>query len=296
MFRCRLPLRAAVPLVVVAGTVGSFLVVLVTSCASKSSNGGGDDTEELEAGLDVSGGDGVSGVDEASGPSGFVLVSTGEQGGGSLGAVFDGTPVLRSQCHVTMEYGACAVYACPAEPDAGPPPTAGTLTFSGGSLDAGVTVSASATGIYESDTASPPFAPGQTLVVTAAGGSVPAFGPESVSTPDLLGLTSPADDGGALTVATAQDFGFTWGGGGQDSLAILTASGVTADQGFVLARCSYVAITGEGILPSTVLGAVQGLSQGEIGWGQANEALFDAGAWSVTLLAGTYGSVPATFQ
>jgi hypothetical protein len=76
----------------------------------------------------------------------------------------------------------------------------------------------------------------------------------------------------------------------------LTASGVTGDGSVVLVRCSYVAITGEGILPSPVLTAVRGLSQGTLGWGQANLATFDAGAWSVTLLAEAYGATPATFQ
>ncbi len=61
-------------------------------------------------------------------------------------------------------------------------------------------------------------------------------------------------------------------------------------------QCTFDAIGGEGVLPSPLLAAVRGVSQGTLGWGQANATMFDAGPWSITLLAGSYGSTPATFE
>jgi hypothetical protein len=287
------------PLVLASGTVWSLVVALATACgASRSGSSAEAPATELEAapGLETGLDDGASGTDEASGPSGFISVAATDLGGGSLGAVFDGTPVLRPGCRATQVYGSCVVYGCPADPDAGPSAGAGTLTFTGGALEAGVVLDAGATGVYESDTPGAPFSPGQTLAVTASGAGVPAFGPQAVSTPHPLNLTTLATDGGTLAVPTAQDFGFAWAGGGQESVAILTASGVAADGSFVLLQCTYDAIGGEGVLPSPLLAAVRGVSQGTLGWGQANATMFDAGPWSITLLAGAYGSTPATFE
>jgi len=278
------------------------LVPLLVACSgpkgtSPQDGGGPADASVVESGADaMESFDGGPSGEPESGPAGFVFFSTSPEGAGSLGAVFDGTPVLEAACRGTTVYGACVVYTCPSDPDAGPAPGAGTLTFAAPSLEGGVTVDAGATGLYEVATQAPLFSAGDTLTVAASGGAVPAFGPQGVAAPGAITLTSPMPDGGALAVPTSSDFAFAWTGGSVESVAILTASGVTSDQSLVLVRCSYVGITGEGILPSPVLVAVRGLSQGTLGWGQANTATFDAGPWSVTLLAGAYGSTPATFQ
>jgi hypothetical protein len=237
-----------------------------------------------------------AGFEPESGPSGYVFFSTEPGGPGSLGAVFDGTPIGASRCRLATTYGACAVYTCPSAADAGATPTAGTLTFSAPSLDAGVTVDADSTGLYAASTPGALFAPGDALSVTASGGAVPAFGPLAVTAPGSIALTSPVTDGGAIDVPTGSDLAFAWTGGGIDSVATLTAAGEAADGSLVVARCSYVAITAEGVIPTQVLASLKGLSQGALDWGQANTATFDAGAWSITLLAGSYGSTPATFQ
>jgi hypothetical protein len=203
---------------------------------------------------------------------------------------------MQSPCRITTVYGACVVYTCPSDADAGPGPGAGTLTFGAPSLEGGVSVDAGATGLYALATPGPLFSPGDPLTVTASGGVVPAFGPQQVEAPGSLTLTSPTPDGGAIDVPTSNDLGFAWTGGSEESAAVLTATGVATDGSLVVARCTYVAITGEGILPSAVLGPLHGLAQGTLGWGQANLATFDAGPWSVTLLAEAYGSTPATFE
>jgi hypothetical protein len=159
-----------------------------------------------------------------------------------------------------------------------------------------VTVEADDAGVYALATPGPLFSPGDALSVVASGGAVPAFGPQGVQGPGTLVLTAPTPEGGAVAVPTAEDLAFAWTGGSEDSTAVLTATGVASDGGVVVARCTYVAITGEGMLPSPVLIRLRGLSQGTLGWGQANVATFDAGAWSVTLLAGAYGTTPAMFE
>jgi len=297
----RRSLVSLVPLVVAGAATTALLAG--PACSSKgtaSQDGGGpDDVSVVEAAADTMGTfDGV-GTEPEAGPAGFVFFSTSQEGmgsGGTVGAVFDGVPVMQAPCRITTVYGACAVYTCASDADAGPGPGAGTLTFTAPSLEGGVTLDAGAGGLYALATPGPVFSPGDSLTVAASGGAVPAFGPESVQAPGAITLTDPATDGGAIYVPTANDLGFAWTGGSEDSVAVLTATGTTSDGALVVARCSYVAITGEGILPSAVLAPLHGLSQGTLGWGQTNVATFDAGAWSVTLLAEAYGSTPATFQ
>jgi len=288
-----------VPLVVAGGAAAVLLAgpACSGSKGTASQDGGSpDDVSVVESAADATGSfDGV-GTEPEGGPAGFVFFSTSQQGTGSVGAVFDGIPVLQSGCRVTTVYGACVVYTCPSDPDAGPAAGAGTLTFTAPSLDGGVSVDAGPTGLYELPTQSPLFSPGDPLTVTASGGAVPAFGPQGVQAPGTITLTDPMPDGGAVDVPTSNDFGFAWTGGSEESVAILTATGMASDGSLTLARCSYVAITGEGILPSAVLLPLRGLSQGTLGWGQANLATLDAGSWSVTLLAEAYGSTPATFE
>ncbi len=281
----------------------AILLVAAAAACSSSSKGGSsladageaDDVAVVEAGGET--GDYYdAGYEPEAGPAGFVFFSMAEDGTGTVGAVFDGTPVAASRCRLTSTYGACAVFACPSPADAGATPAAGTLTFAAPSLDAGETVDADPTGFYEVTTPAPLFAPGDTLTVTASGGAVPAFGPTTVTAPGSIALASPALDGGALAVPTGSDLGLSWTGGSAGSLAILTASGQTADGSLVVARCSYVAITDEGTLPAQVLGSLKGLSQGTVGWGQANIATIDAGAWEIGVFAGAYASTPASFQ
>jgi hypothetical protein len=288
----------------VAAAVAALLVAAVAACnGSKGTPEGEPDGGEPDDGIVAAEAGEASdfydaGFEPESGPSGYVFFAMNADGPGSLGAVFDGTPVAASRCRLTTTYGACAVYTCPSagDADAGPTANAGTLTFAAPSLEAGVAVAADATGLYATATPDALFAPGDSLSVTASGGTVPAFGPQAVTAPGSIALTSPVTDGGAVDVPTGSDLGFAWTGGSVDSVAILTASGETADGSLVVARCSYVAITDEGVIPTQVLTAVKGLAQGTLGWAQANTATFDAGAWSITLLAGSYGSAPATFQ
>jgi hypothetical protein len=299
--RWRRSFVSLVPLGLTGATATLLLLTPATACSSSKAaprdGGGPDDVSVAEAGIDATETvDANAGTEPESGPTGFVFFSTSQDGVASVGAVFDDVPVLEPHCRVTTVYGACAVYTCSPGSDAGPTPGAGTLTFSAPSLEGGVMVDANAAGLYTLALPGSSFSPGDSLSVTASGAAVPAFGPEGVAAPGAITLTDPAPDGGAISVTTSSDFGFAWTGGGEDSLAVLTASGTTSDGDVVLARCTYVAITQEGILPSAVLVPLRGLSQGTLGWGQANAASLDAGAWSVTLLAGAYGSTPATFE
>jgi hypothetical protein len=300
--RWRRSFVSLVPLCVTGGTAAVLLLGPATACSSSKSaaprdGGGPDDVSVAETAADAAEAvDASAGTEPESGPTGFVFFSTSQDGQGSVGAVFDDAPVPESHCRITTVYGACAVYTCPSDADAGPTPGAGTLTFAAPSLEGGVTVEANAAGLYALALPGPLFSPGDALTVTASGGTVPAFGPQGVPAPGAITLTDPTPDGGAIAVATSSDLGFAWTGGGEDSLAVLMASGVAGDDSLVVARCAYVAITQEGILPSAVLAPLRGLAQGTLGWGQTNVATFDAGAWSVTLLAESYGSTPATFE
>src|ERR1019366_2548445 len=111
----RRSLGTLVALAVAGGTAGILLVGPATGCSGSKAGaprdgGGPDDVALVESAADAAeadAGDAQAAVE--GGPAGFVFFSTSPAGAGSVGAVFDGTPVPAAPCQVTTVYGACVV-------------------------------------------------------------------------------------------------------------------------------------------------------------------------------------------
>lgn len=209
------------------------------------------------------------------------------------GAQFFLTAQGNGGCTVTGS-GACAYYACPTpQPQNGV--SAGTITVSGPWLTTPVAMApAAGSNLYQYTSSSPGFTAGQALSVTASGGDVPPFGPETVVAPLLTQLTSPAiaTDGGTTIIPTGADLPITWNGGQTGATMILEAY---SSNGLDYTYCSWSGSAGQGIIPAAVLKPLSGMT-GFFVYGQYNVTSFSAGPFAISLTALPYTGAGVTFQ
>jgi hypothetical protein len=167
-------------------------------------------TSDAEGGLPIDASEETLPVDGAadSAPNAFVDFETAP-GLGAFLAQF-ATALPWPECAVLLELPSCEVYRCPPQDDAGATRSAGTLTIAGGFLDGSVQVEPGGDGAYQwvvPSNGDDLFAPGQTMVASASGAQVPAFGPETIVGPAPLTLTAPMlpTDGGRSALSTSSD-------------------------------------------------------------------------------------------
>lgn len=260
----------------------------------------GDEATVAEAGDSGTGGDAAEEAPVGKPLAGFIEFEALPKGYGDFYAAFDGNAFSDDDNCKIASYGpSCVLYSClPRPADAGPSPTAGTMTIAGGVLDGGVTVDAKPPGEYSYDLGRAPFLPGQTVGASASGAAVPAFPTANVVGPAPLTVTAPGLDGGSLSVPTSQDLPIAWSGGQAGSRASFEAYGYAANSAstFLTLYCEFDAVSGQGLVPKAALAPLSGASQGALLWGQRNVVQFDAGKWSVSLTASSYVSAFATFQ
>jgi hypothetical protein len=171
--------------------------------------------------------------------------------------------------------------------------SAGTLTIAGGSLGTGVAVTPeSGDEEYSYSSTTNTLVPGQTFTVSASGGTVPAFGPQSVTAPALVTLTSPAAVSGNYTIATAMELGVAWTGWQAGAQMIL--EGASNSGSYFL--CTWDASLGEGTVPQAVLAGLAGQSSGYLAYGQYTSTAFTSGSYSISLLALPFTGATATFE
>jgi hypothetical protein len=195
-------------------------------------------------------------------------------------------------CTITTS-GSCAVYSCPGGQ---PQPTgvsAGTLTISGGSIPAGTTISPDTTNSYTYQSSGTLYSAGQTLTVSATGGTVPAFGPESVVAPGLPTLVAPPASTGGYTISTAADLGVQWLGGVAGATIIFEG---TASNSATYFTCEWPASDGKGDVPQAVLKPLAGQTGGFLIYGQYTATTFTAGQYTVSEAALPFSGAAATFQ
>ena len=179
-------------------------------------------------------------------------------------------PSPTSSCSPTVTSGACAFYSgCTSTSPAAV--SAGTLTISGGNLGSGIAVMPDSTNAYNYTAASAMFSAGQTLTVSASGGTVPAFGPESVVAPPAPVLTAPASNGGSYTIPTSSDLTVTWTGGQAGAQVLVEGTNTGTPQDYF--SCIWDGAAGQGTVPRAVLAGLAGTSNGYIIWGQIRDAL-----------------------
>jgi hypothetical protein len=247
-----------------------------------------------------------SGAGDA-GAFGFVQFAQVAVGGGEFTAAFYGSasPPPPGCTYQVSDGGPCLVTVCPGQSpnDAGTVSlvSAGALTVTGGAFgDAGIDIAPDNLGSYLYNTTGPMFSPGDTLTVSAAGATVPAFTAQALTAPGPIDLTAPAQDGGVLSVPTTQDLELTWTGGTTGAHFILGLDAVFTSGASASAVCTWDASLGSGTIPAGAL-APLAAGTGQAGrstaiWYQEARTPVSAGRWSVVVRAYVSGGSLASFE
>ena len=185
--------------------------------------------------------------------------------------------------------GPCRTYDCPSPP----PPTAslsaGTLTIFGGPLGSnGVSVTQNASYTYGFGGALPP---GAVMGVSASGGQVPPFGPEAVTMPPMITLTTPA---APFAIVTGSDLTATWANGEVGATVLLEAFANEGGKSIAVA-CKFDGAAGTGTIPHSLLSQLAGVSGGMLFWGQERDVSFTAGSYPLQLSGLQFAYGQATY-
>jgi hypothetical protein len=136
------------------------------------------------------------------------------------------------------------------------------------------------------------FAAGQTLSVAGSGGTVPAFGPQSVTAPGTITVTAPSWAGGSAPVVSASsDLALAWTGGQSGATVTFTmAASNQSGRSYMSLSCAWDASSGQGTVPHALFGPMTGFSEEPGGswytaFAQETTTTFSAGAYVVALSA-----------
>jgi hypothetical protein len=198
-------------------------------------------------------------------------------------------------CTVTAS-GACAYYSCPSSMEKNGV-SAGTIQVSGPWTTPVTVTPRSGTNFYPYSSSSPSFTAGQTLMVTASGATVPAFGPESVVAPPLTLLTSPtiSPAGGTTIIPTSADLHITWSGGEAGATMLLYVENNSNVQTYAEMYCTWNASDGQGTIPAATMKPFSGTNQLLV-YGQYNATSFFAGPYAILLAALPYTGGVVSFE
>jgi hypothetical protein len=254
---------------------------------------GGSDSAAPDAGHPDSGGDAGSEGGSLDGGSDAGPLLTGSisfiqvAGTFSFYAIFQPAPSSTAGCTASTS-GACTLTVCPSAPMPQPGANAGTISFSGGSIPAGAALPGPS---YEYSTSGSLAAQGDTLSVSATGGTVPAFGPQSVVVPAAITLTAPTV-GNPTLIPTSSDLAVAWTGG-QNGATMAFGGG--SNDGTTRFECTWTATAGQGTVPQAILAGLTGMS-GQIGWEQYPTVTFTAGAYTISISAAVDQLSATSFQ
>jgi hypothetical protein len=237
---------------------------------------------------------------------GFIEFRQVQVGGGQFVAAFGATPLGPAPgcTYATTDAGPCLVTTCPAQSpaDAGPVSlvTAGVLTVSGGAFgDAGIDIGPDTLGSYLYNTTGPMFAAGDTLTVSGAGATVPAFSGKSLVAPGAITLTAPVGDAGTIAVSTSNPLTVTWTGGTSGDRVYVDLSAFFTSGASASTICSWDAMAGTGTIPAAALAPLSSGTQqpgrGAAIWYQQSDTAFNAGRWAIALRAYVNGASLASF-
>lgn len=205
--------------------------------------------------------------------------------------------------------GDCTSYVCGPAPaqDAGPTvdagklaENAGVITISGAKIPAGTTLTPGATGAYAPLTRSDldAWAGGETIKVSAAGGSVPAFTGDVVAPSPASSLTSPvlAAAPAKTEIERGRPLPVTWSGATAGTIGFTLAA--TSGGGSVTVQCRFDASKGAGSVPASLLAKLPA-SDGSLGTSITSNTLVKAGSYNVSLVATSFvksGAGQVTFK
>ncbi|HEY6459619.1 MAG TPA: hypothetical protein VIY73_05685 [Polyangiaceae bacterium] len=281
-----------------SGGVGS------SSGGSSSSSGGSGSggTSGSSSGVSSSSSSG-----SGSGSSSGVSSSSGSSSGGAGGSVYFeqcnagalcGSPSfyfsaqffsgVQPQGCTTTTSGACTYSSCSSTTQSAGD-SAGTITISGGSLTSPVPVPFGSNG-YLYQTSGTLFTAGQKLTASAAGGLVPAWGPQTVVAPPDALLVAPAS---GTTVSTSQALGVEWQGAFQGAQFLLQGSSQDSSSYF---ECEWDASTGKATVPADVMASMASAGPGYIIYSQFAQTTFQAGPYTVSEVAFPFSGFQVTFE
>jgi hypothetical protein len=197
-----------------------------------------------------------------------------------------------ADCAMTTS-GACTLSTCQTAPVSGD--DAGNVTISGGSIAAGASVMSFGDGVYSYAALGAVMTGGQSVTVSASGGTVPTFGPQSVTAPSLVTLTSPSvSDAGTTMISTATDVTIAWSGGQTGATMTLSLSSQVSQSSLA---CSWAASSGQGTIPHALLSQLVGQAQGGVlTYGQEATRTFMAGPYSIAESALLYSEASVSFE
>jgi hypothetical protein len=200
--------------------------------------------------------------------------------------------VAPGSCTITTS-GSCTLTQCPPAGDGGVPvtpnlPHAGTLTISGAKRT--FTLSPKADGSYptEIDNMKPLYSGGETLTISATGGTAPAFS-ASVVAPARVRVSAPVlpAAGQSLVITRASGLSCVWSGGTVGEVTF----GVYPQSATSWVNCTFAASAGSGSIPSSLLSKLPGGS-GSFNASLRNTTRITPSGWSIDLWA--YQSVVTT--
>jgi hypothetical protein len=183
---------------------------------------------------------------------------------------------LSSSCTLSTA-GSCQVYSC-ASNSALTPVNAGVIQITGGGQTVTLTPDG---GTYPSMTSmsSELFTPGTYVMLSAAGGTVPAFN-STLPEPGELTLTSPALVlGMTVNLPRTAPLDVTWSGNsaGNATVSLAQNNGSTTTS----AVCTWAASLGSGQIPAAALGAFNA-GQGSLSASVTSSAPINAGGYLLT--------------
>jgi hypothetical protein len=166
-------------------------------------------------------------------------------------------------CTVSTE-GDCLLKQCvTGSADAGPPPSAGEITFTGGLLPPGVKISPPQ---YKFSQSKKGFDPGQIITIKAAGADVPPFekslvapGSAEFVVPDL----ATCNFTGCGDIDTTADFEFRWANAsGPGKVTVLLVAEYASTR--LDATCIFEPSAGKGIAPKALLQKLKAISPSRV--------------------------------
>jgi hypothetical protein len=174
-------------------------------------------------------------------------------------ALFTKTPgaVTSTTCTQTKS-GSCTLNRCELG-DAGAPTefSAGTITITGGTLSAPITLTYDAsTGYSVFSSTTPIYTPGETFNVSAVGADVAAFSGASAAAPSDIVVTSPSGGTGTnlmYAIDESTDLVITWTGGSAGAEVDVNLSNLDDNSLALSASCMFDAAAGTGTIPMALL-------------------------------------------
>jgi hypothetical protein len=135
--------------------------------------------------------------------------------------------------------------------------SAGTITITGGTLSAPITLTyAAPTGYSVFSSTTPIYTPGETFNVSAVGADVLAFSGASAAAPNDIVITSPSGGTGTnlmYAIDESTDLVITWTGGSAGAAVEVNLSNLDDHSLALNASCMFDASAGTGTIPTALL-------------------------------------------